>query len=180
MVENSPMPSRENLQIHQTAEIAPTAEIGEGSRLWHWVQVREGARIGSECILGRGVYIDRNVEIGNKVKIQNNVSIFEGVTIADGVFVGPHVCFTNDKLPRAVNENFELSTNEDWELIPTLVKKGASIGANSTILPGITIGEFAMVGAGSVVTKDIPDYYLAFGNPAQLIGEIDQSGTILE
>ncbi len=162
--------------IHDSAHVSDEATIGEGTRVWDWVQVREGAVIGSQCNLGKSVYIDRDVHIGNKVKIQNNVSVFEGVTIEDGVFVGPHVCFTNDKLPRAVNADFEPSSADDWEISEILVKRGASIGANATILPGVTVGEFAMVGAGAVVTKDVADYTLVMGNPARVVGKVDAAG----
>lgn len=167
-------------QVQSTAEVDPSAEIGANTQVWHWVQIRENAQVGSECILSKGVYIDKNVRIGNKVKIQNNVSVFEGVTIEDGVFVGPHVCFTNDKLPRAVTEDFGLAGADNWKISPTLVKQGASIGANATILPGTTIGEFAMVGAGSVVTKDVEDYVLVYGNPARPVARVDKSGNLLE
>jgi UDP-2-acetamido-3-amino-2,3-dideoxy-glucuronate N-acetyltransferase len=162
--------------IHPSAHVSDQSKIGKGTRIWDWAQIREGASIGQDCNLGKSVYIDRDVVIGDKVKIQNNVSVFEGVTIEDGVFVGPHVCFTNDKLPRAVNNNFEPSGSEDWQISPILVKRGASIGANSTILPGVVIGRFAMVGAGSVVTKDVADFALVVGNPARVIGRVDESG----
>ena len=126
-----------------------------------------------------GVYIDRDVTIGKNVKIQNNVSLFHGVTIEDNVFVGPHVCFTNDKNPRATDENGDLLTDEGWEVSKTLVKIGASVGANSTICPGVTIGEYAMIGAGSVVTKDVKEFALAYGNPATVHGVVDVSGKII-
>ena len=126
--------------------------------------------------LSKGVYVDFGVKIGDNVKIQNNVSVYHGVTIEDGVFVGPHVCFTNDKKPRAVNEDGSLKAADDWQVSKTIVKKGASIGANSTILPGITIGKFSLIGAGSVVTKDVPDYGLVYGNPAKLKGSVDKKG----
>jgi len=150
--------------------------MGKNVKLWNWVQIRENVKIGNDCIIAKGVYIDNDVAIGNKVKIQNNVSIFNGVTIEDGVFIAPHVCFTNDKIPRAINKDNSLKNNKDWTISKTLVKEGASIGANSTILPGIIIGRFAMIGAGSVVTKNVPDFALVYGNPAQIISEIDKEG----
>lgn len=166
-------------KIHDTADVSRQAVIGEGTKIWNWVQVRENSKIGKNCILSKGVYIDADVTIGNNVKIQNNVSVYHGVEIADGVFVGPHVCFTNDKNPRAINEDESLKSADDWKVSPIVVSKGASIGANSTVLPGVSIGEYALIGAGSVVTKDIPAYALAFGNPARVVGEVDKAGNII-
>ena len=154
--------------ISPTADVAKSATIGYGTRIWNWVQVCPNAIIGENCILAKGVYIDTGVIIGDRVKIQNNVSIFKGVTIKDEVFIGPHVCFTNDKYPESVNRNGTLKTARDWEISETRVCKGASIGANSTILPGITIGEYAMIGAGSVVTKDVPDFATVYGAAAEI------------
>ncbi len=165
-----------NIYIHTTAEVSDQAGIGAGSRIWHQCQIREGATLGEQCILGRGVYVDEGVTIGNHVKIQNYVSIYHGVTIEDGVFIGPHVCFTNDMRPRAINPDGSIKAADDWKLSPTLVKRGASLGANSTIRCGITIGEWAMVGSGSVVTKDVPDYGLVLGNPAKLRGYVCPCG----
>src|ERR1043166_209330 len=124
--------------VHPSAEVEPGAVIGENSKIWHMCQVRRDAHIGSECILGRGVFVDTGVQIGNRVKIQNYVSVYHGVTIEDGVFVGPHVCFTNDMFPRAVNADMSLKSADDWVLSETRVQQGASIGANSTIRCGIT------------------------------------------
>lgn len=165
---------------HPTAEVSERAKIGKNTKIWHYVQIREGAEIGENCIIGKGVYIDFDVKIGNNVKIQNGVDVYHGVTIEDGVFIGPHVCFTNDKIPRAIDERGNLKSNNDWEVGRILVKKGASIGAGSVILPDITIGEYAMVGAGSVVTKDVPVFALVYGNPAKLHGEVDKSGSIIK
>lgn len=156
--------------VHSTAEISPRACVGAGTRIWSLAQVREDAVIGEECIIGRNVYVDVGVHIGSRVKIQNNVSVFHGVTIADGVFIGPHVCFTNDRWPRAINPDGTLKSAEDWTVGQTVVQRGASIGANATIVTGITIGEFALVGSGAVVTRDVPAHALVFGNPARIQG----------
>ena len=134
--------------------------------------MREGASIGEMCNIGKGVFVDAHVHIGSRVKIQNHVSVFEGVTLEDGVFVGPHVCFTNDLYPRAINPDGTLKSGSDWEITPTLVKYGASIGAGAVILCGVTIGEFALVGAGSMVTRDVPPYTLVTGNPARPRGYV--------
>jgi acetyltransferase-like isoleucine patch superfamily enzyme len=155
--------------IHKTADISKTAKIDKTTSVWNWVKVRDEAVIGRNCVLAKGVYIGKGVIIGDNVKIQNNASLYEGLTVEDGVFIGPHVVFTNDRYPSAINKDGTLKSDKDWKLEKTTVKTGASIGANSTILPGIVIGKFALVGAGSVVTKDIPDFGLAYGNPAKLI-----------
>ena len=168
------------IRIHPTAEVSERAEIGEGTSIWHQAQVREGTRIGRNCILGKGVYVDSGVVLGDNVKVQNYVSIYHGVTIEDGVFCGPHCVFTNDKRPRAVNADGSLKAADDWEVTPTLVKRGASIGANAVIVCGVTVGEWAMVGAGSVVTRDVPDHGLVWGNPARLHGFVCPCGHRLE
>ena len=139
-------------------------------------QVRENAVIGKGCIFGKGVYVDPDVVVGDNVKIQNNASLYVGVTIEDGVFVGPHVCFTNDKIPRAVNPDMSLKSADDWHVSKTLVKKGAALGANSTIVCGTTVGAWAMVASGSVVTKDVPDHALVMGNPARVVGWVCSCG----
>jgi UDP-2-acetamido-3-amino-2,3-dideoxy-glucuronate N-acetyltransferase len=158
--------------VHPDAEVSPEAQVGTGTRIWRQAQIREYAQIGETCNIGKGVYIDARVHIGSRVKIQNHASIFEGVTLGDGVFVGPHVCFTNDLAPRAITPDGKLKGAEDWEITPTLVKYGASIGAGAIILCGITIGEFALVGAGSVVTRDVEPHALVFGNPAHQHGYV--------
>ena len=164
------MIERATVRIHPSAEVSAKAVIGIGSSIWNQAQVRDGARIGAGCIIGKNVYVDTEVVIGDNCKIQNNVSLFHGVTVEDGVFIGPHVCFTNDRLPRAVNRDGSIKTDADWEVSPILIRRGAALGANSTILPGVTIGRWAMVGAGSVVTRDVHDHELVAGNPARRLG----------
>lgn len=167
------------MMIHESALVESGAQIGEGTRIWHLVQVRPGAVIGQDCNIGRGVYIDSHVQIGDKVKIQNYVSVYEGVTIEDGVFVGPHAVFTNDKIPRAVTPEMEFKAPTDWVLVSTRIKAGAAIGANSVIVCGVTVGRWAMIGSGSVVTKDVPDYGLVVGNPARLLDFVCPCGVRL-
>lgn len=160
--------------VHETSIVDDNVEIGEKTKIWHFCHVQSGARIGKRCSLGQNVNISNNVIIGNDVKIQNNVSVYEGVEIEDGVFCGPSCVFTNDLTPRARfpkgHENYK----------KTLVKEGASIGANATIVCGNTIGKFALVASGAVVTRDIPDYAVAAGVPARIVGRIDEKGNILE
>lgn len=164
------------IHIHPTAEIDKSASLGDGTTIWHQVQIREHAKVGKDCVIGKGVYIDKNVTIGNNCRIQNNASIYYGVTIKNGVFIGPHVCFTNDILPRAVTPKGEPKGIKDWIITKTVVKRGASIGAGSIIVPGVTIGEWAMVGAGSVVTKHVAPHSLVFGNPARVHGYVCACG----
>lgn len=164
------MTERARVRIHPTAEVSPEAVIGPGSSVWNQAQVRERARIGAGCTIGKNAYVDAGVVIGDNVKVQNNVSIYHGVTVDDGVFIGPHVCFTNDLIPRAVNRDGSPKADTDWEVTPIHVRSGAALGANSTILPGVTIGRWAMVGSGSVVTRDVADHELVLGNPARRVG----------
>ena len=162
--------------IHPTADVAPEARIGEGTRIWHQAQVREGAVVGAQCNIGKGVYIDRDVIVGDRVKIQSRASLYRGVTIENNVYIGPHVSFTNDRYPRAVNADGTPKGDGDWLLERTLVREGASIGAGAVILPGVTIGRWALVGAGAVVTRDVPEQALVTGNPARLSGHVCTCG----
>lgn len=158
----------ENVFIHSTAEVSEKAQIGKGCKIWNQAQIREGAVLGENCIVSKNVYIDENVLIGNRVKIQNNVNVYHGVTVEDDVFLGPSMTFTNDMYPRAFNS--------DWKITETFIKRGASIGANATIRCGITIGEYAVIGAGSVVVKDVMPHELVAGNPARRIGWVCKCG----
>jgi UDP-2-acetamido-3-amino-2,3-dideoxy-glucuronate N-acetyltransferase len=165
---------------HATADVSPEATIGHGTKIWQHCQIREGAIIGRNCVLSKGVYVDSDVHIGNNVKIQNGISIYHGVTLEDGVFCGPHCVFTNDRQPRAINPDGTLKGTDDWIVSKTLVKMGVAIGAHATIVCGVTIGRWAMIGAGAVVTHDVPDYGLVYGNPARLHGFVCACGEKLE
>ena len=169
-----------SIRIHPTADVSPQAIIGDGTSIWHQAQIRERARLGENCIIGKGVYIDFEVSLGDNVKVQNYVSIYHGVKIEDGVFVGPHVCFTNDLRPRAIKPDGSLKAADDWILSRTLIGRGAALGANATIVCGTTIGPWAMVGSGSVVTRTVPAYGLVFGNPARLHGFVCPCGARLQ
>lgn len=158
--------------IHPQAEVETAATIGAGTKIWRQAHIRSHAVIGEQCNIGKGVYIEGHVHLGSCVKVQNHASLFEGVTIEDGVFIGPHVCFSNDMYPRAITPDGKLKTATDWIVTPTLVKYGASIGAGAVIVCGVTIGEFALVGAGAVVTRDIAPHTLVFGNPAREHGYV--------
>ena len=159
--------------VHESSYIDDDVIIGQGTKIWHFCHIQSGVRIGENCSFGQNVNVSNNVVIGNGVKVQNNVSIYEGVEIEDDVFCGPSMVFTNDLTPRASfpkgHENYK----------KTLVKRGATIGANATIVCGHTIGEYAMVAAGAVVTKDVPPYTLVKGNPAHVAGKVDERGNIL-
>ncbi len=159
--------------VHESSFIDDDVVIGEGTKIWHFCHIQKGAKIGSYCSFGQNVNVSNNVVIGDKCRIQNNVSVYKGVTLEEGVFCGPSCVFTNDLTPRAMypkgQENYK----------KTLVKKGATIGANATIVCGHTIGKYAMVAAGAVVTKDVPDFALVAGVPAVVIGTVDEYGNII-
>tara|TARA_B100001029_G_scaffold179206_1_gene187930 strand:- start:1036 stop:1542 length:507 start_codon:yes stop_codon:yes gene_type:complete len=161
--------------IHDSSYIDENVIIGEGSKVWHFSHVQSGARIGKNCSLGQNVNIGNNVKIGNGVKIQNNVSVYEGVELDDFVFCGPSMVFTNIKLPRS-----EFPQRGQKFYSKTYIGKSVSIGANATIVCGINIGEYSLIGAGTVVTKDIPPYSLVVGNPGTIIAKVDKYGNKLE
>ncbi len=168
---NSSAPHAEPIFVHPSAEVDDGAQVGAGTKVWHLAHVRSSAVVGEDCVIGRNVYLDANAVVGSRVKIQNNVSVYQGVTIEDEVFVGPCAVFTNDLRPRA--------QNPDWKITPTLVRRGASIGANATLVCGIEVGEYAMIAAGSVVTMDVQPYQLVAGNPARPRGWVDERGEIV-
>jgi len=153
--------------IHEKA-IVKTKNIGSGTKIWAFCNVLEGAKIGDNCNICDGCFVEGKVKIGNNITIKNNVCLWDGVEVEDGVFIGPSVVFTNDKYPRSKNKLYKQEK--------IILRKGCSIGANATILPGITIGEYAMVGAGSVVTKNVPGYSLVYGNPARIVGKVGKNG----
>lgn len=163
-----------NYFVHESSYVDENVTIGDNTKIWHFCHVQKGAVIGDNCSLGQNVNIANNVKIGNNVKIQNNVSVYEGVELEDGVFCGPSCVFTNDLTPRAEYPKGSANYKK------TLVKHGASIGANATIVCGHTIGEYAMVAAGAVVTKDVPAYTLVAGVPAKPIAKLDQYGNLIK
>lgn len=154
--------------IHPTADVSGEADLASGVKVWNWTKVREGARIGAGTQIGQCCFVDEGVQIGAQCKIQNGVSVYRGVTLGARVFVGPNATFTNDLVPRA--------DSDEWEVTPTVVEDGASIGANATIVCGTTIGSRALVAAGAVVTRDVPPYALAVGAPARFVGRVDDRG----
>ena len=165
-----------SVTIHPTAEVAAAVQLGDGTRIWHQAQVREGAIVGSGCNIGKGVYADRGVTIGNNCKLQNGVYVYHGVTLEDGVFLGPGVMVLNDRVPRAINPDGTTKSDDDWDVSPVRVCNGASVGGGAVVLPGVTVGRWAMIGSGSVVAGDVPDHGLVYGNPASLHGYVCYCG----
>ena len=163
--------SNKNFYVHESCYIDKNVKIGNGTKIWHYSHVQSGARIGKNCSIGQNVNIGNNVQIANHVKIQNNVSIYEGVELEDYVFCGPSMVFTNVKIPRS-----EFPQKGKKYYVKTLVKKSASIGANATILCGVTIGGYAFIGSGAVVTKDVPAHALIIGNPGKVKGWVNKKG----
>jgi UDP-2-acetamido-3-amino-2,3-dideoxy-glucuronate N-acetyltransferase len=155
--------------VHPSSVVDEGAVVGRGTRIWHFCHVSSTARVGERCVLGQNVYVGPAVDVGDGAKIQNNVSLYEGVILEEDVFLGPSCVFTNVLTPRAFVERKD-------EFLPTRVSRGASVGANATILAGVTIGEYAMVGAGSVVTRDVEPYTLVMGNPARPVGRVSAQG----
>ncbi len=153
--------------IHQTADVAPLARLGAGTRVWNNVQIREGATVGQDCIVGKDVYIDKDVVIGDRVKIQNGAQLYRPLLIEDGVFIGPQVVFVNDRVPRSVTPEGVLKSEADWEQKQTIVREGASIGAHATVLPGVEIGAWALIGAAALVTADVGAHSLILGVPGR-------------
>jgi acetyltransferase-like isoleucine patch superfamily enzyme len=164
------------VRIHPTSEVSEEAKIGQGTSIWHQAQIRKGVEIGQNCIVGKGVYIDFDVSVGSNVKIQNGAFLYHGLTVEDGVFVGPGAIMTNDVYPRAITPEGHLKSADDWDVGPIVLKYGSSIGTGAIILPNVTVGRFALVGAGAVVTKSVPDHGLVIGTPAYLVGYVCKCG----
>lgn len=162
--------------IAASADVDPRSAVGAGSRIWHLAQVRERATLGEECIVGRAAYIGPGVRVGNRCKIQNAALVYEPAVLEDGAFVGPAAVLTNDYYPRAVNPDGTLKSADDWEAVGVTVRNGASLGARSVCVAPVTIGRWALVAAGSVVTKDVPDFALVAGAPARRVRWVGRAG----
>lgn len=167
-------------RIADSADVDPRARIGDGTSVWHLAQVREDAEIGPECIIGRGAYIGTGVRMGARCKVQNHALVYEPAVLEDGVFVGPAVVFTNDHFPRSVAPDGSLKRADDWEAVGVTCRQGASIGARAVCVAPVTIGRWAMVAAGAVVTRDVPDFALVAGVPAKRVRWVGRAGEPLE
>jgi UDP-2-acetamido-3-amino-2,3-dideoxy-glucuronate N-acetyltransferase len=169
-----------SVHIAEGADVSGDASIGDGSKIWHLAQVREGVTLGSNCVVGRGAYIGTGVQAGDNCKIQNYALVYEPAQLGDGVFIGPAVVLTNDTFPRAVNPDGSLKSGADWEAVGVTIGDGASVGARAVCVAPVTVGRWATVGAGAVVTKDVPDFALVVGVPARRVAWVGKAGVPLE
>jgi UDP-2-acetamido-3-amino-2,3-dideoxy-glucuronate N-acetyltransferase len=167
-------------QIAPSADVATSARIGEGTSIWHLAQVRENAELGPGCVIGRGAYIGSGVRLGAYCKVQNYALVYEPAVLADGVFIGPAAVLTNDTYPRAVNPDLSLKSASDWDAVGVTIEEGAAIGARAVCVAPVTIGRWATVAAGAVVTKDVPAFALVVGVPARRVGWVGKAGVPLE
>lgn len=166
-------------RVHATADLEPGVTVGAGTSIWHRTQIRTGATIGRECVIGRDVFIDEGVTLGDRVKIQNLALVYNGVSAEDGVFIGPGAILTNDRYPRAITSTGDLARADDWEVSPIALRHGCSVGAGAVVVAGVEIGRYATVGAGAVVTRDVPSHALVAGSPARRIGWVCACGARL-
>lgn len=168
------------VRVHASADVDERAQLGEGTAIWHLAQVREGAVLGKGCIVGRGAYVGPGVTMGDHCKLQNYALVYEPAVLEDGVFVGPAAVFTNDHFPRAVAPDGALKTADDWDMVGVTVRAGASIGARAVCVAPVTVGRWALVAAGAVVIKDVPDFALVAGVPARFVRWVGRAGVPLE
>lgn len=178
-MQGSAVSDSSRVRVVDSADVSPDASIGDGSSIWHLSQVREGVRMGENCIIGRGAYIGTGVQMGDNCKVQNYALVYEPAKLADGVFIGPAVVLTNDTYPRAINADGTLKSAHDWEPVGVTIEKGAAIGARAVCVAPVTVGAWATVAAGTVVVKDVPAYALVAGVPARRIGWVGESGVPL-
>ena len=167
-------------RVHPSADLEADVSIGAGSSVWHRAQLRIGATVGAECVIGRDAFIDEGVTLGDRVKIQNGALVYHGVTVESGVFIGPGAILTNDRYPRAITATGQLARGDDWTVSPIRLREGCSIGAGAVVVAGTEVGRFATVGAGAVVTRNVPDNALVAGNPARRIGWVCACGQRLQ
>ena len=167
-------------RVHASADLESDVSVGPRTSIWNRAVLRNGASVGAECIIGRDAFIDEGVRLGNRVKVQNGALVYHGVTVGNGVFIGPGAILTNDRYPRAITATGELARGDDWTVSPIELRDGCSIGAGAVVVAGTTIGRFATVGAGAIVTRDVPDFALMAGNPARRLGWVCVCGSRLD